>query len=347
MRKPGGHEHRTCECKRKLLAWTLALAAAAAAVAAAGESPVTVFKILWNSAFGSAENFSYTLFYVTPMLLTGAAVALALEAGLFNIGAEGQLYAGALMAAAWGALTRGWTAAGAAPAILAGGAVLAFAGGAFWGAIAGYLRAYRKTHEVISTIMLNFVAMALVNWVILNPLKNPENQNLETVWVAEAARVARPWLQMTWGLPAALLAAFGALWAVRRTWLGFRIRATGANETAAGIAGIATLRTELLTMAASGGIAGLVGFHEVFLNSYRLIDSFSPGFGFTGLAVALLARGNFVKLVLAALLFGALSKGALDLDLETERVTRDLSTVIQAIILLALAVTAGKKGERG
>lgn len=147
----------------------------------------------------------------------------------------------------------------------------------------------------------------------------------------------RLWNQTTFGFPLALAIAALALWAVRRTWWGFRLRATGQNEPAAKLAGIATGRTAFMSMALSGGIAGLVGFHEVFLNSYRLLDGFSGGYGFTGLAIALLARGSIPGIVFSALLFGALHKGALDLDLETEKVTRDLSAVIQALILLALA----------
>lgn len=206
-----------------------------------------------------------------------------------------------------------------------------------WGGLAGYLRVKRQTHEVIATIMLNFVAMAFVNWVILNPLKNPETQSLETYWVAESLRVGKLWKQTTYGLPLALTIAAAVLWALKHTWWGFRTRATGAGETAARVAGIGVETTAIGAMAISGGIAGLVGFNELFLNSHRLLDAFSPGLGFTGLAIALLARGSIAGLVFAAMLFGALYKGALDLDLETERVTRDLSAVIQALILVGLA----------
>lgn len=314
-----------------------------------GENPWTVFKVLATSAFGGIENTSYTLFYATPLLLTGTAVAVALEAGLFNIGAEGQLYMGAVAAAAWGAATRGWFIEGHASGLLTAfvllmGLLLSFGAGAIWGGLAGYLRTKRNTHEVIATIMLNFVALAFSNWVILNPLKNPETQNLETVWVAEPMRMKALWQHVTPGLPFALLVCTAVLLAIRYSWWGFRVRATGQNESAARLAGVNVSRTALLTMALSGGIAGLVGFHEVYCNAYRLLDSFSPSYGFMGLAVALLARGNVPLLVCSALLFGALHKGALDLDLETEHVTRDLSAVIQALILVALAAASRKKG---
>jgi simple sugar transport system permease protein len=331
-----------------LLAWGLAMALTSVAVWLVGEKPIHVLKVLGVSAAGGLDNFSYTLFYATPLLLTGASVALALEAGLFNIGAEGQLYAGAVAAAAWGALTRHWF--GVPKPMLAvfvvlTGAAIAFAAGAAWGALAGYLRTRRNVHEVIATIMLNFVALAFANWAILNPLKNTDTQNSETVWIAEALRIPRMWNQATWGLPIALAIGIGVLWAIKGTWWGFRVRATGKSESAARLAGVDVGRTSFTAMAVSGGIAGLAGFHEVFFCAYRLIDGFSPGYGFTGLAIALLARGSPAMLIASALLFGALHKGALDLDLETEKVTRDLSAVIQALILVALAAQPWLAGK--
>lgn len=325
-----------------LMAWVLALVLMSIAVWWVGENPFHVLKVLLVSALGGVDNVTYTLFYATPMLLTGTAVALALEAGLFNIGAEGQLYIGALAVTVWGSFTRGWF-AGSSSGILAfivivGGILFSFVGGAVWGGVAGYLRTRRQTHEVIATIMLNFIAMAIVNWAILNPLKNPDTQNLESIPLPAAVQLPRMWGNVTWGLPAALLVAATVLLVIKYTWWGFRVRATGKNEPAAKLAGIPVHETAFLAMVISGGIAGLVGFHEVFLHSYKLVDSFSPGFGFTGLAIALLARGSIPGLIFSAILFGALHKGTLDLDLETEKVTRDLSAVIQALILLALAV---------
>ena len=328
--------------KSMAVSWALALLLTSIAVWAVGESPLNVLKILGVSAFGSIDNITYTLYFATPMLLTGAAVALALEAGLFNIGAEGQLYVGAVCAASWGAFSRHWLPGvtgfsfGGAAVVLVG-ALVAFGGGALWGAIAGYLRTKRNVHEVISTIMLNFIGMALVNWAVLNPLKNQDTQILETVSIGNAFRVPHLWHQTTYGLPLALVIVVAVLWSVKKTWWGFRVRATGQNENAARTAGIPVGRTAFVTMALSGGIAGLVGFHTVFLDSYRMVDGFSAGFGFTGLAVALLARGSIPGLIFSAILFGGLHKGTLDLDLETEKVTRDLSAVIQALILVALA----------
>lgn len=333
---------------RAIASIALALVLTAIAVALVGESPLHVFQVLAESALGTTENISYTLFYATPLLLTGAAVALALEAGLFNIGAEGQLFMGAVAAASWGAFTRQWFSAETSSSVLViatvmGGIAVSFLAGAAWGAIAGYLKTRRQVHEVLATIMLNFIAYAFVNWMVLNPLKNPETQNLETVWIAEPLRIAKLWQHATWGLPFALIIAVAALTAIKYSWWGFRVRATGQNSDAAKLGGINTGKTMLQAMALSGGVAGLVGFHEVFCNSYRLLDSFSTGYGFTGLAIALLARGNIPTLILSTVLFAALHKGALDLDLETENVTRDLSAVIQALVLVALAAIPARR----
>ena len=329
---------------RAIVPWLVAFALTSLAVAAVGESPTLVFKVLLASAFGGVDNISATLYYATPLLFTGTAVCLALEAGLFNIGAEGQLYMGALFAASWGILTRNSTySTTAAAGIVFLGIAFSFLGGALWGGLAGYLRVKRKTHEVIVTILLNFIAAAIVNWAVLNPLKNTETQALETLWIHEAVRLPKLWAQATYGFPLAVLTAALVLFTVRKTWWGFRVRATGKNHVAAEVEGMSPAKHQWAAFTISGGIAGMVGFNEVFANSHRLLDGFSPGFGFTGLAIALLSRGNFIALVAACILFGALYKGSLDLDLETEKVTRDLSAVIQALVLLALALRGRKK----
>ncbi|MEW6056145.1 MAG: ABC transporter permease [Bdellovibrionota bacterium] len=327
-----------------LFAGLLTLALASGAVWAVGESPLAVLLILFNSAFGGVENFSYTLFYATFILLTATAVTVALEAGLYNIGAEGQLYIGALFAVLWNQAVAALfqQQAGLSPALsvlcLVGGTGAAFIGGAFFAALAGYLKTYRQTHEVLSTIMLNFIAYAIVNWAILNPLKNVETQNSETVWIIESLRIEKIWGQASPFLFVALIIAVIVLGAITRSWWGFRVRATGQSEPAAKLAGIGVKKTLLSAMALSGGIAGLAGFNEVYCNSYRLIDGFSPSYGFTGLTVALLARGKITGLIAGALLFAGLQKGALDLDLETEYITRDLSVVIQALVLVGLCI---------
>jgi simple sugar transport system permease protein len=278
-----------------------------------------------------------TLFYATPLVLTGLSVAVAFQAGLFNIGAEGQLTLGALAAAAVGAL---WPRLIFPLAPLAAG-MAAVAAGALWGAIPGWLRARRGSHEVINTIMLNFVAAGLASYVALYLLRNPDSQNPETRPIG-AAYLVHPWALFD-GAPvsAALLLAIAAAVAVQlllwRTALGFELRAVGQNETAARAAGIEPGRIKILAMTLAGALAGMVGIVEVLGNAGKFRVGFSPEYGFMGIAVALLGRNRPGGVVLAALLFGALHKGTAELDLETEHVTRELSMVLEALIILPVS----------
>jgi simple sugar transport system permease protein len=303
----------------------------------AGENPWRVLQILAKSASGSKYDFGMTLFYATPMMFTGLSVAVAFQAGLFNIGAEGQLTAGALASAAVGIL---WTGLASpwAPILATG---VAMAAGGLWGAIPGWLRARRGSHEVINTIMFNFIAAGLASFVTLNLLKNPDSQNPETRPIGAGYLVH----QFAWfgGAPVslalfiALLAAFLTWVLLWRTVLGFEIRAVGQNEDAARTAGINVGRIRILAMTLAGALAGLVGVAEVLGNAGQFKVGFSPDYGFIGIAVALLGRNHPAGVVAAALLFGALHKGTADLDLETEHVTRDISLVLQALIILSVS----------
>lgn len=303
----------------------------------AGENPLNVLLVLARSGFGSAYDFGMTLFYSTPLIFTGLSVGFAFRAGLFNIGAEGQLVVGAMAATAVGVLFPGISAP-LAPVLAA---LAAFVGGAFWGGIAGWLRARRGSHEVITTIMLNFIASALTSWMTLNLLLNPETQNPESLPVAQGYLLAplAPFggAPVSWALLLALVTAFAVGVMLDRTVFGFELRTTGESETAARAAGIDSERMRFWALALAGGLAGLVGVAEVLGNSGRFRIEFSPGYGFTGIAVALLARGRPLAIVFSALLFGALHKGASDLDIETERVTRELSMILQALVILSVS----------
>jgi len=303
----------------------------------AGENPWHVLRVLEHGAFGSSEAFGMTLFYSTPLIFTGLSVAVAFHGGLFNIGAEGQLTLGALAAAAVGALWPSFPPP-IAP-VLAG--LAAFLVGMMWGAIPGWLRARRGSHEVITTIMLNFVAAGLASYVTLYLLKNPGSQNPETRPIGAGYMIRQ--FEIFGGAPVgtALIVAVVASVVLRillsRTALGFEIRAVGESESAARAAGIDAAKIRIIAMSLSGGLAGLVGISEVLGNAGRFKIEFSPGYGFTGIAVALLARNHPLAVLPAALLFGALHKGTTDLDIETEHVTRELSLVLQALIILCVS----------
>lgn len=320
-----------------ILAVVLGLALGLGVTWLAGENPWHVLEILGHGAFGSRYDFGMTLFYATPLIFTGLSVAIALHAGLFNIGAEGQLTLGALAAAAIGAIWPGlpWP---VAPVLAM---ALAIAAGTIWGGIPGWLRARRGSHEVINTIMLNFVAAGLASYVALYLLKNADSQNPETRPIGAGYVIHQ--FGMFGGAPVSMALPLGVIAAVAvwvllwRTALGFEIRAVGQSESAARAAGIDAGRIRIIAMSLAGGLAGLVGVGEVLGNAGKFRVGFSPEYGFLGIAVALLGRNEPLGVVLAALLFGALHKGAADLDMETEHVTRELSLVLQALIILTVS----------
>jgi len=320
-----------------VLAVVLGLSLGLAITWTAGENPWHVFTVLCHSAFGSRYDFGMTLFYSTPIVFTGLSVAVAFQAGLFNIGAEGQLTAGALAAAAVGALWPGCPRV-LAP-VFAGLAAISF--GAFWGAIPGWLRARRGSHEVVNTIMLNFVAAGLASYVALYLLKNPDSQNPETRSIGAGYMIKQfgffGGAPVSLALPLAMLAAAMVWIFLWRTTLGFELRAVGQSEPAARAAGVNVAKIRIIAFSVAGGLAGLVGVAEVLGNSGRFKVGFSPEYGFMGIAVALLGRNQPLGVLAAALLFGALHKGTADLDMETEHVTHELSLVLQALIILSVS----------
>jgi simple sugar transport system permease protein len=343
------------ELQFPLLAVLAAFLVGAVIVLAIGDNPLTVYWLLLSSAFGlydamghfTLENWGYTLFYATPLIFTGLAVAVAFQSGLLNIGAEGQLYVAAF-AAAW----VGFTLTEVHGPALAGLAILAaiVVGGA-WGAIPGWLKARFGSHEVINTIMLNFVAIGLVSYLTQNHFKVPSDPIMETEMIAANSALPRFGVLLAplgIDFPAriplnisfifALLAAILVWVFLRRTSAGFEIRAVGASPGAAEYGGISVRRQVILAMAISGGLAGMVGVNEVLGYRYRYYHDFSPGYGFTGIAVALLGRNHPVGVVLSALLFGALNRGGLFIDIFTDRVSKDLVQVLQAVIILFVAV---------
>ncbi len=333
--------HEQCSRMKRLaqpvLAVCLGLALGLGCAWLAGENPWRILRILGKSAFGSTYDLGMTLFYTTPLIFTGLSVAVAFHAGLFNIGGEGQLTLGALAAAAVGATWPG------VPPLIAPvfAGLAAFLAGTLWGAIPGWLRARRGSHEVINTIMLNMIAAGLASYVTLYLLKNPATQNPETRPVG-AGYLIHPFgvfdgAPVSMALPLAIVSAILVSILLWRTSVGFEIRAVGQSESAARAAGIDAAKIRIVALSLAGGLAGLAGIGEVLGSAGKFRMGFSPEYGFIGIAVALLGRNEPVGVVAAALLFGALHKGTADLDLETEHVTRELSLVIQALIILSVS----------
>lgn len=319
---------------RSLVALIFGLLISLLIVALVGDNPLLVLQVLAKSSFGSTYDFGMTLFYAMPMMLTGLSVAIAFRTGLFNIGAEGQLMWGALGATLPGLLYPELL----APFSIIVSVFMAFLFGSFWGFIPAYLKVKRGSHEVISTIMLNFIASALMSYFILYWIKDPNSQSPESKTVPAHFLLEKLSFfneaPVTIALFAVLVLLLIDFLIMRYTQFGFELKACGLKESVAKISGISTARMKIFSMMLAGGIAGLVGAIEVLGNSGRFRFEFSPGFGFTGIAVAMISQGHPLGIFFAALLFAVLHKGALDLNIETQFITKELAVILQALIIL-------------
>ena len=310
---------------------------------AIGVSPIEAGKLLVKGAFGYQNGIGYTLYYTTNFIFTGLAVAIAFHAGLFNIGGEGQAYIGGL-----GVALIVLALDGILPGIILIPLTIIAAAlfGAAWAAIPAYLQAYRGSHIVITTIMFNFLASSLMVYLLVNILGEKGQMSPETRSFADTTFLPT-WSEMlSWfGIEFAssplnfsfiialmcCVAVWVFLWKTR--W-GYELRAVGANPDAAIYAGINPKHIIMLAMLISGALAGLVAVNELLGVQHRLLLGFNAGYGFGGIAVALMGRNHPVGIVLAALLFGALYQGGAELAFDMPNVTRDLVVVIQGLIIL-------------
>jgi simple sugar transport system permease protein len=316
-----------------------ALLVAALVIHLLGESPGESLKILVNSAVVNPEGLSYTLFYASTFIFTGLAVSIAMKGGLFNIGAEGQMYVGGL------GLTLvmlfldhtlpGWL---LLPAAMLGSAVF----GAAWAFLPGYLQAKRGSHVVVTTIMFNFIAASLMNFVIVKYLIPEGEQNPASRVFAAAGAMPRlsSWfpvlgdtpLNVSFLLAIAALAIYGVtVW--RSAW-GYELRATGLNQHAAHYAGIRISRTIIVAMLISGALAGLAAVNSILGSTHYLSLNFPAGAGFVGIAIALMGRQHPVGIFLSSVLFGALIQGGFDLSLEKPNIPQETFIFIQGLIIL-------------
>jgi simple sugar transport system permease protein len=321
----------------------LALAIAGLIVLSMGENPLTALRFLVFGAFGYVEGLGYTLYYTTNFVFTGLAVAVAFHARLFNIGGEGQAYIGGLgVGLVCLAFDDTLPLLLIVPLSIAAAAIF----GAAWAYIPAYLQARRGSHIVITTIMFNFIAAALMVYLMVNLLIKPGQMSPESREFAPGAwlpflhetmgwigiEMARSPLNLSfvWALVCCVL-VWVFIWHTR--W-GYEIRAVGGNETAAVYAGIRPTRIIVLAMCISGALAGFVGVNEILGVHHRLLLNFTAGYGFTGIAVALMGRNHPVGILLASLLFGALYQGGAELAFEIPTITRELVVVIQGLVIL-------------
>ena len=320
----------------------LALAVAAALLLVAlltttGQSPGAALTALWRGALGSIDALvSATLVRATPLVLAGLAVALAFRAGVLNVGAEGQLLAGASAAAAAGGFLAPWLGGSTVLAALVAGA----GAGAAWAGIAGWLRRRFGVLEVISTIMLNFVALYATGYLVRGPLQEPTRVYPQSVTLPLGARLPLlvPGSRLHVGFALAVVAAVVLWWMLRETAAGFRVRAVGMNANAAASAGLVDVpRVTGRAFLASGALAGLAGAVEVTGVTFAIYENLSPGYGYTAIAVALLANLHPLGVVATGVLFGALEAGASAMQRDAGVPATTVGVVEALLILLVLA----------
>ncbi|MEQ9812165.1 MAG: ABC transporter permease [Azospirillaceae bacterium] len=324
----------------------LAFIVAGLVVVIIGEDPLRAVRVLIGGAFGSVERISFTLYYATNFIFTGLAFAVAFHCGLFNIGSEGQAYIGGL-GVGLACLALGdvlpW------PLLLPLALVAAALFGGLWAFIPGWLQAKRGSHVVITTIMFNYIASALMVYLMVNILIAPGQQSPESVPFEPWATLPR--LHEILGLFGidfqrvplnisfilALVTCVIVYYFIWRTRWGYEIRTVGANQRAAVYGGISVSGNIMLAMAISGALSGFVAINEIMGVQERLLLNFVAGYGFVGIAVSLMGRNHPVGIVLAAILFGALYQGGGQLAFEMQAITREMVVVIQALVILFAA----------
>jgi len=307
-----------------------------------GENPFEAVRLLLYGAFGYGEAIGYTLFYATSFIFTGLAVAVAFHCGLFNIGGEGQAYIGGLGVVLAG-LYLGWLPSVLVVPLAIVGAALC---GGVWALIPGWLQARRGSHIVITTIMFNFLASALMTYLLVNVLiapgqQIPESATLPTnAWLPQMHEILAGLGIPSSRSPLNLSFVFALICCVL-VWLfiwqtrwGYALRVVGKNEAAAVYGGISPARQIMIAMTISGALAGFVALNMVLGAQHRLTLDFTGGFGFVGIAVALMGRNHPVGIILAAVLFGALYQGGSELSFDMPTLSRDLVVVIQGLVIL-------------
>ncbi len=325
-----------------LISLILAAIISALVILAIGEDPVAAVNLMVTGALGSTYGWGYTLYYATNFIFTGLAVSVAFHAGLFNIGGEGQAMLGGLGVALACLLIPWphWTIALLAATVMAG------LFGAAWAAIPAFLQAKRGSHIVITTIMFNFIAAAVLNYILVNVMRPPGSMDPASARFPEAVHL--PTLHDILGVvgiefskaaPAnitfliAMAACFLVWLLLWRTWLGYEIRSYGKSEPAAKYAGISPVGITMIAMLISGALAGMMAINNVMGEAERLVLNAVEGAGFIGIAVALMGRSHPFGVFLAAILFGFLYQGGAELALWTT-IPRELIVVIQALVIL-------------
>ena len=335
------------ELKKSLAAIGIAILVGALFILLSGESPIEAYGALLKGALGSPKSIANTISKSIPLAFTGLAVALGSRCGMLNIGAEGQLHAGAMAAV----LTALSPSSFPAPIVLIVSIIAGILAGMIVGGIPGFFKARLNTNEVIVAIMLNYICTLFTSWLVNGPVKS-EGSTAQTEVLPEGVWLGRliPQTQLTTALFILIAVAVLMYIFLWKTSVGYQLRAVGANPSAAGTAGIRVKTYMIMAMVLSGGLAALAGITEVFGKYHRFIEGFSPSFGFTGIAVAILGRNHPAGVLLTALLFGIMDMGALRMGRVTD-VSTNMVTVVQSLVILLVAapelIKWNKKRKRG
>ncbi|MGH2590330.1 MAG: ABC transporter permease [Actinomycetota bacterium] len=315
-------------------------------IVAYGESPLEVYSSILESSLGSVDGIGYVLAIATPLIFSALAVAICFKGGMFNIGVEGQ-YLVAMVTAAWAEIELGFL---PGPVLVPVVLIAAMLGGMTWAAVPGILKVKTGAHEVVTTIMMNGIAVSLLAWAINFPLRFtvPEGQNvdLRTEEFSENGLIGdfgqyfgiTPGAHLSWLLFLAVAAAVVVWFLIRRTRLGYEARAVGSSPGSAKAGGVSIGATQLKLFLISGALAGLVGMQQILADKGHLPQNYVVALGFTGIAVAFLGQNNPIGIVFAAILWGILSRGEVALQIQSE-VPREFVIILQGILILSVVIT--------
>jgi general nucleoside transport system permease protein len=326
------------------LAFVFALLMGSLIILGYNESPITVYRTILKFGFQDANSFGYVLQIATPLIFSALAVAVCFKGGLFNIGVEGQYLVG-MLTASWAAITFDFI---SGPLLMWLVLLFAMLGGMAWAAIPGILKVRTGAHEVVTTIMLNGIALNLLGWALNGPLKYKQEGgqvSARTTDFVENALVPdlghlfgiRESVHLSWLLPLGVIAAAVVWFILRRMRLGYEARAVGSTPGSARAGGISVGAVQIKLFLISGALAGLIGMQQLLADKGYLPVNFISALGFTGIAVAFLGQNNPIGIVFAAIFWGILSRGESALQLETD-VPREFVIILQGILILSVMV---------
>jgi ABC-type uncharacterized transport system permease subunit len=330
-----------------LIAFAIALGIGSLLIIAYGEKPLDVYGAILSSSLGSKDGLGYVLANATPLIYSALAVAVCFKGGLFNIGVEGQ-YLVAMVTAAWAALSLDFL---PGPLLVLAVLIAAMLGGMIWAAIPGVLKVKTGAHEVVTTIMLNGIAISVVAYALNGPLKftnAPAGQNVDLrtdvfsdkALIGDAGRIfgITPGAHLSWLFLLAVVMAIVVWFLIRRTRLGFEARAVGSAPGSARAGGISIGSTQLRLFLISGALAGLVGMQQILADRGYLGTNYVAQLGFTGIAVAFLGQNNPIGIIGAAIVWGILGRGETALQIQTD-VPREFIIILQGILILTVVIT--------